>query len=486
MGESGVYNGENKTVQEYIDEVPAWRDGTSSPATPLTVMQWRIWLLASAGKFFEGMMVFITGIALPLMVREFGLTAAEKGAIGAAPLFGILIGASFLGSLSDRFGRKRMFIVEMLIFTVSLICTALSPGYSCILFFLFIMGIALGCDYPTAHMIISESIPSRSRGKLVLSAFGFQAVGAMAGTLAGYMILYETPDLSAWRWMYAAPIIPAVLITVARLFIPDSSQWLVARGRIAKAESELLSLLKRTPQYPKEVSIRIPETDRKSDKSYFDLFRKKNARATMLASMPWFLQDLSTYGIGIFTPTILATVIGGKIEHAKSVSDIVLNDMLSAKGAALVDILLLIGIIAAVFLADKVGRIKLQVLGFCGCAAGLFMASLSFGFEGHARMFFIFSGFMLFNFMTNMGPNAMTYLISGEVFPTAVRGKGAGFAALFGKIGAVLTAFLFPVLLKDIGTQILLHILAGTSLLGAFITWKYRMETAGVNLEEIG
>jgi hypothetical protein len=93
---------------------------------------------------------------------------------------------------------------------------------------------------------------------------------------------------------------------------------------------------------------------------------------------------------------------------------------------------------------------------------------------------------MLFNFMTNLGPNAQTYLLAGEVFPTRVRGMGAGFAAAFAKIGAVATAFLFPILLVDIGTQALLYILVGTSLLGALITWLFRIDTTGVSLEQIG
>jgi len=76
-------------------------------------------------------------------------------------------------------------------------------------------------------------------------------------------------------------------------------------------------------------------------------------------------------------------------------------------------------------------------------------------------------------------------LLAGEVFPTQIRGKGAGFAASCAKLGAVTTAFLFPVLLADIGTQFLLYILVGTSLLGAVITWLFRIETTGVNLEKI-
>jgi hypothetical protein len=93
---------------------------------------------------------------------------------------------------------------------------------------------------------------------------------------------------------------------------------------------------------------------------------------------------------------------------------------------------------------------------------------------------------MLFNFMTNIGPNAQTYLLAGEVFPTAIRGKGAGFAASFAKIGAVTTAFLFPVLLADAGIHFLLIVLVASSLLGAWVTWQFRIETTGVSLEDIG
>jgi MFS transporter, putative metabolite transport protein len=93
---------------------------------------------------------------------------------------------------------------------------------------------------------------------------------------------------------------------------------------------------------------------------------------------------------------------------------------------------------------------------------------------------------MVFNFMTDHGPNAMTYLLAGEVFPTHLRGIGAGFAASFAKLGAVTTSFLFPVLLKDLGTARLLYLLIGTSLLGAVITWRFGIETKGINLETIG
>jgi MFS transporter, putative metabolite transport protein len=481
---------EHRSIQHYIDQRPTWPDGTVAPSIPMTAMQFRIWALAAAGKFFEGFVVFMTGVALPLIAREFEISPAQDGFISAASLFGILVGAVGLGGMSDHFGRKRMFIIEMIIFCAFLVLLILTNGFIPLVICLFGIGLALGCDYPTAHMIISESIPSHSRGKLVLGAFGFQALGALAGTGIGYLVLSLDPTLDAWRWMYATAIIPAVLVTAGRFFITESPNWLQARGAFDRAEHEALRLLHRQPQYPSE--LRLPREAAATGHASGDgpgfaaLFSARNRRATILASVPWFLQDLGTYGIGIFTPTILAAAIGNAPDNVRSVNDLILNDIVAAKGAAMITLLLIVGIVFAVLLADRVGRIWLQVVGFVGCAAGLLIASFADGFTGATQTTVIFVGFMLFNFMTNLGPNAQTYLLAGEVFPTAIRGTGAGFAAAFGKVGAVATAFLFPILLAGIGTTALLYILVGTSVLGAVITWMFRIETNGVNLEDIG
>lgn len=478
-----------RTVQEYIDETPRWADGTPSAVTPMTGMQWRIWTLASAGKFFEGLVVFMTGVALPLIVQEFGLSPMEKGAVGAMPLVGILIGATALGGLADSFGRKTMFIVEMILFSVCLSLLVFSTSYVFLLASLFGVGLSLGCDYPTAHLVISESIPSSSRGRLVLGAFGFQAIGALAGTGIGYLILSDMAELAAWRYMYATAIVPAVIVVAARFSITDSAPWLASKGRIIEAAQETRRLLDREPPYPKTVVLKHeaasgPHTEA-SASGPLALLSRKYRKPTILAAVPWFLQDLGTYGIGIFTPTILASVLGARTEHAHNLAAIIHADKLAAEGAAFIDILLLVGIVAAVLLADRVGRIKLQIFGFIGCAAGLLLASMSLDATGGSKTVLLFTGFMLFSFMTNIGPNAMTYLIAGEVFPTHIRGIGAGIAASAAKVGAALTAFLFPVLLADLGTRTILYCLVGTSLLGAVITWFNRIETTGVDLDTI-
>ncbi len=476
-----------RSVQSYLDETPAWRDGTTVTAAPMTRMQWRIWWLAVAGKFFEGYVVFVTGVALPLLAREFGLGAAGHGVVGAASLFGILVGATALGGLADRFGRRPMFVFEMALFALFLVMILFTPNVPWLVVCLFGMGLALGCDYPTAHLVISESTDTRRRARLVLGAFAFQAVGALAGMAAGFFILDIHPDIGAWRWMYATAIVPAVMVTLARIFVTESPFWLVARGERRTAEAEMGRLLYREPRYPTTVILAppAPAAGKAPGTGYAALFQGRNRRATILAAVPWFLQDLATYGIGIFTPTILAATLGHERAYTSSISDIVARDLAGARGAALVDVLLIVGIVGAILLADRVGRIRLQILGFVGCAIGLLVAAQSEAMEGPHKLWLIYAGFMVFNFSTNLGPNAQTYLLAGEVFPTAVRGKGAGFAASFAKIGAVLTAFLFPILLADLGTARLLYILCGASLLGAWVTWRFRIETTGVSLEDV-
>ena len=222
--------GNARTVQEYIDELPVWSDGTTLKSTPMTGMQWRIWALAASGKFFEGFVVFMGGVTVPLITREFHLAEAEKGLVTSASLAGILVGTILLGSLSDYFGRKRMFIAEMIIFCLFLALLIMVQNFLSLVICLFAIGMALGCDYPTAHMIISENIPSAARGRLVLGAFAFQAVGAMCGIGIGAFVLVLDPSLDAWRWMYATALLPAVLITVARFFITESANWLIVRG----------------------------------------------------------------------------------------------------------------------------------------------------------------------------------------------------------------------------------------------------------------
>jgi len=207
--------------------------------------------------------------------------------------------------------------------------------------------------------------------------------------------------------------------------------------------------------------------------SFSSLFKKRYLRRTIFASVPWFLQDISTYGIGIFTPTILAAMsLGGG-------SNFIAKDMGATDGAAVIDLLLVVGFMLAIVLVRKVSRVALQIVGFLGMALGLLMAAASSLYPAHSagQMGMIFGGFMVFNALMNMGPNSTTYLLSGETFPTSIRATGAGFAASMAKLGAVLGTFFFPILKAEIGIPKLLILLAAACALAAAVTYGFRVDT---------
>jgi putative MFS transporter len=176
--------------------------------------------------------------------------------------------------------------------------------------------------------------------------------------------------------------------------------------------------------------------------------------------------------VAIFTPLLLQADL---LQAGLPQADLPHADLLAARSSLLVDLALLPGIAAAIALVDRWGRIPLQIIGFIGCAAALLLAA-----GGQLLL-----GLLLFQFMTNLGPNAQTYLMAGELFPTPVRGLGAGFAAAAGKVGAVLTAVALPLLLSRWGDSLVLSLLAVTSLLGAAVTWCWRLEPMGRELDSV-
>ena len=392
----------------------------------LSRLQWLGWGLAAAGKLFEGLIVFIGGMALPSLTERFGLTPLAQGAFAAASLLGILVGALGLGWLADRIGRRWLFSAELLLLALGLLGAALSPTAPLLLVSLLVVGIALGADYPLAHLVISETVPAAQRGRLVLAAFGCQALGAVLGMAAAAWVLAPRPEPLSWRLLYLLPLLPVALLAVARWRLPESGPWLESR----QGEPQPGGL--------------------------GPLFAPPLRRALALAALPWFLQDLTTYGVGIYLPQLLQGASGL---------------------AAWVELAFLIGIVVAIALVDRWGRIPLQILGFLGCAAGLLLAARGQLAGGDGQLPWLIAGLLLVQFMTNLGPNAQTYLLAGELFPTALRGRGAGLAAAVGKVGAIAAALAIPWLLSRWGPGPLLPLLAATSVLGAACTWALRIET---------
>ncbi|HIK29827.1 MAG TPA: MFS transporter [Oscillatoriales cyanobacterium M59_W2019_021] len=449
---------------------------------------WILWALSAGLIALDGFDFFIIGVAMPFIQRDFEIGAATTGAIAVAAVAGAFAGSLLLGPLADKLGRQRMLELDIALFVIASAATALAWNAESLIAFRFLVGIAIGADYPISVSYITENVPARFRGTMVISAFSFQAIGALSGALVGLATLAafqhgfpDSPDVTvryAWRLMLGFGLILSIAIGLLRLrFLLESPLYYISRNEYDKASKAASELL----EYPIEIT---PETDPPENEpsfQYAELFSPPFLKRTVLASVPWFLQDIATYGIGIFTPTIVAALAySGDI-------DFIAREMSAAKGSAFVDLFLIIGFWVAIALVDRVGRISLQIVGFLGMAAGLSVLSLSGAQDATdaPNLLLLFGGFGLFNLMMNAGPNSTTFLLSGEVFPTSIRSSGAGFAAAFAKAGAVLGTFILPILQHSVGVPQLLRALALICAIAAIITYFFRIETRGRSLEDV-
>lgn len=450
----------------------------------LTTPMWLLWILSAGLIALDGFDFFIIGIALPFLEKDFLLTPAQIGSVAVAAIFGSLIGSLTLGAITDKIGRQKMLLIDVIIFIISSAGTALAWDAFSLIFFRFLVGIGIGADYPISVAYITENIPSRLRGRMVVGAFTFQAVGALLGALTGILVikgcLFFSDDATifaiqyGWRIMLGVGLILAILVGFLRIqFLLESPRYFIAKGDYQKATLAASELL--------DINIKItPETDpqpQENDFNYNTLFSKKYLKNTLFASLPWFLQDIATYGIGIFTPTIIAVLAFTQEDN------FLLSQSQSAQGSAIVDLFLIIGFLAAVLLVDKIGRIKLQIFGFIGMAVGLFLLALAG--VSNSNLILVFTGFFIFNFSMNAGPNSTTFLLSGEVFPTSIRASGAGLSAAIAKLGAVLGTFLLPILRVKIGVNNVLYFLVIICLLAAVLTYFLRIETMNKPLENV-
>ena len=419
-----------------------------TPPVRLTPLQLKAWLLSAGGVALDGFDLFIMGVALPLILNQYSGPAWQTGLVASAAIIGAIIGALFGGNLTDRFGRKRLYMWDLIAFVVFAVASGLAWNVWSLIAFRFMLGLAVGADYPIAASFSAEYLPQRVRGRWLVAGFSFQALGMLAGALTGLALLAIHPVDDTWRVMLSVGAIPALVIMWARRSVPETPAW----------EEHLKD------EHP-EPPARLGE-----------LFKGVNLKKTTLCAGAWFLMDVMMYGIGLFTPMLLAGM--GFARHQGW--SFIQEDMGSTAGTALLDLLLVVGFAIAILLVDRVGRLPLQKAGFLGAAVGL-------GLLGAAElsgdpMWLVIMGFALFNLMINAGPNATTFLVPAEIYPTRLRATGHGFAASAGKFGAALGVFVLPILQAEVGTAAMVFAMAGVGLAGLAITSVFGQETRDVRI----
>lgn len=448
---------------------------------PLTRLHWRFWVLAAMGVFLDSFDLFIIGVALPVIARAFDAAPAETGLIAAASPIGAIFGAAIAGHIADRIGRKLVFAVDLGLFVTFALLSAIAPNLPFLIVFRLLLGVAIGADYPISSSYVAELMPARVRGRMMVGALSFQAIGAVVGAAFGLGLLVgDIGGDDVWRWMLAAGAAPALAVLILRRGCPESPRWAQEHGLSQEAAAV-------TRQLCGAVEIAV-ESPAGPSMPVCALFSPRYLRRTILALVPWFLMDLALYGIGLFTPTILSIInVGG--ESPAGLQPWLAKDIRSTEGALVLDLFLVIGFVIAILTIERFGRLMLQKTGFVGMAVGLLVVSAGAAAGvGHENYALILLGFAIFNLLVNAGPNSTTWTLPSELFPTSLRASISGLAAGAGKLGAAVGIFFLPILEDAWGLAPLTAAMAGMCLLGFLVTAVFGagLETAGRALEGAG
>lgn len=446
----------------------------------VTPNQKRMWVLASTGIALNGFDLFIMSAALPLIQAYFHfISPMMVGLLAGAALLGAVPGALISGRLSDRFGRRAILLIDIAMLTLTSILCAIAWSPIALVAFRFLQGVAVGAEYPISASLIAEVMPRKNRGKWMTAAFSFQAIGMTLAAATATLLLFLMPEEGAWRLMMLSCAIPSCILAVMRRKVKESPRWLARKGRMKEAEEALGWLLgeKSVAEFRHKRSlINVDEQEMPKQGYFLELFQSPLRTRVILTAVPWFLMDIGLYGIGLFTPTILVYVLHGNAPPGGFLA----ADFRADISTAVADIFLILGFALNILAVEKRGRIQLQVLGFIGMAIATGIVIL-FGAKGSALGLIL--GFSLFNLMVNFGPNATTYLLPVEVFPTQLRGTGHGFAAASGKVGAALGVFFLPTAVHTWGLAPTLIVIGILCLIGACVTLVCRVETRGLPLE---
>ncbi|NQX26460.1 MFS transporter [Microbacteriaceae bacterium VKM Ac-2854] len=203
---------------------------------PWTKFHWSIVVGLGFSWVLDGLEIQI--VASAGFAKEFGLDSAQVGLLGTVYLVGQIAGALIFGRMSDRLGRRKLFILTLVIYLVASGLAGLSPAYGFLLVFRFIAGMGIGGEYAAINSAIDELIPSKYRGRVDIAINGTYWGGAALGAAANVYFLSDTfAENVGWRLAFFIGPILGLAIIYLRRHIPESPRWLMTHGREEEAET---------------------------------------------------------------------------------------------------------------------------------------------------------------------------------------------------------------------------------------------------------
>ncbi|MBE2940528.1 MFS transporter [Anoxybacillus flavithermus] len=343
-----------------------------------------LWI-AGLGWLFDAMDVGMLSFILAALQKEWGLTAEQMGWIGSVNSIGMAVGALVFGLLADRIGRKQVFIITLLLFSIGSGLSAFATTLTVFLILRFFIGMGLGGELPVASTLVSESVPAHERGKVVVLLESFWAGGWLLAALISFFII----PTYGWQMALILGALPALYAIYLRINLPDSQKF-----------------------------IAVKTAERRSVwRNIADVWAKPYAKQTTMLWILWFAVVFSYYGMFLWLPSVM--VMKG-FSLIKSFEYVLIMTLAQ-----------LPGYFSVAWLIERIGRKAVLIIYLVGTA-------LSAYFLGNAESVAMLVTFGALLSFFNLGAWGALYAYTPEQYPTVIRATGAGMAASFGRIGGIL------------------------------------------------
>jgi len=441
---------------------PRSRCPSSEAAARLDHLAWNrfhtvVLLVLGVGWALDSFEVTLISNILGVLREQWHLDTGRMSWLLGAWFLGLMVGAWGFGVLADRFGRRRIFLVSLIIYGVFTGLSALAPSYNWLLGLRVLTAIGVGAEYSAINAAISELVPAVSRGRAGALVMNFWSLGAILAAFLSLVLLSLLPPQIAWRAVFAFGALIALVTVVLRRHLPESPRWLEGRGSVTAARAIVDGIAEG------RVRFETPSIDRRADpaperrplEGLRMLVRHYPGRLALGCTLD-FAEALGYYGLFAFLPLVVLPAL-------KLPANTLPWFYLIGNGGALVGGLVVAGLL------DRVGRKRTVTT----CYALTALSMLALAHVSGWGSGWILAGFTAANLLATASWVG-AYPTFTELFPTRIRSSGVGASVAFGRLGALASPFLISAVAGRYGPAASVELLSGFWLLGliAMIVWS--------------
>jgi putative MFS transporter len=432
---------------------------------PLSRFHWRLLFVSGLGWMFDAMDILIVSSVVAAVAREWNLDVNATQWINSANVAGLFFGALAAGWLADRIGRKSVFQITLLIYSIFNGLSAFATGVVVLMLIRFIAGLGLGGELPVASTLMSEFSPAKRRGMLVVLLESFWAYGSVLAALIGFLVV------PSWGWRVAFLIgaLPALYVVIIRRRVPESPRFLVSQGKVKEAQAVMNQIEKEAGTPLAQVAPMTTPSASPTRTRVSELFSPRFIKRTIALWVMWATMNFSYYGIFLWLPTQF-------VRKGFTLSDALLFNLIIAFAQ-------IPGYFTAAYFVERLGRKVTLVAYLLGAAIAAFFFG-QVALVGKDIPSILIWGSLISFF--NLGAWGVVYTYTPEMYPTWLRGTGAGWAAAIGRIFAFIAplSIAYQIALFG-GDQTVFLVFMAIMILGGIVVFLLGPETRGRTLEEL-